>query len=362
MFSSKRANRTSEDVDAPATDVAFSSIASLLGAAGQANYAAVNAALEAIAASSRRRGRDVIAAQWGAWAGAGMAAADPGTRARAARLGVGELEPEDGLRALAAMAYASPTTTSVARFAPHAFAVAPFDWRVAARRLPDSVAARGVLSETIRETIRDDPRFETIRDDTVSDGRAFQTFGIDEGVAGGDDDDANGASFSNLAEAERAVAEEAASLLGGAALDRDAPLMAAGLDSLSAVELRAALASRVKVSLPATLLFDYPTVASAAARVFELAGGSTATLDAATLGDVKPRASPTRSASAFVAATSGDEDESTRGMDAVSATPSDRWDAERLDDARYLPPGVDSARFTRSPSSRPSTSPPRAFA
>ena len=26
-------------------------------------------------------------------------------------------------------------------------------------------------------------------------------------------------------------------------------------------------------------------------------------------------------------------------MDAVSATPSDRWDAERLDDARYLPPG-----------------------
>ena len=168
VFSSKRANRTSEDVDAPATDVAFSSVASLLGAAGQANYAAVNAALEAFAASSRRRGRDAIAAQWGAWAGAGMAAADP-ERARAARLGVGELEPEDGLRALAAMAYASPTTTSVARFAPHAFAVAPFDWRVAARRLPDSVdAARGVLSETIRETIdwRVAARRPEIRDDS----------------------------------------------------------------------------------------------------------------------------------------------------------------------------------------------------
>jgi hypothetical protein len=46
--------------------------------------------------------------------------------------------------------------------------------------------------------------------------------------------------------------------------------MDAGLDSLSAVELRSALAAKVGCALPATLLFDYPTVAAAAAHLATL--------------------------------------------------------------------------------------------
>ena len=54
--------------------VLFSSIAVLLGAPGQANYSAANAALDSMAVSARAAGVVVVSVQWGAWASAGMAA------------------------------------------------------------------------------------------------------------------------------------------------------------------------------------------------------------------------------------------------------------------------------------------------
>lgn len=47
--------------------LAFSSVASLFGSAGQANYAAANAALEAWARGQAACGRVAAAVQWGAW-------------------------------------------------------------------------------------------------------------------------------------------------------------------------------------------------------------------------------------------------------------------------------------------------------
>ncbi len=53
----------------------------------------------------------------------------------------------------------------------------------------------------------------------------------------------------------------------GMSIDSEQPLMEAGLDSLAAVDLRNALIARFSIELPATAIFDFPTVAALAQHI-----------------------------------------------------------------------------------------------
>ncbi|MBL1261542.1 MAG: SDR family NAD(P)-dependent oxidoreductase [Thiotrichaceae bacterium] len=76
--------------------VAFSSISSVMGSAGQCNYAAANAMLDALMAERRNRGESGICINWGPWGKIGMASGAD-LSARLKRQGITPMEPAEAL-------------------------------------------------------------------------------------------------------------------------------------------------------------------------------------------------------------------------------------------------------------------------
>ncbi|WP_143076814.1 type I polyketide synthase, partial [Streptomyces sp. MUSC 14] len=109
--------------------ILFSSFAGTVGSAGQANYAAANALLDALAERRRSEGLPATSIAWGPWAGGGMAA-DADAEGRQLRGGVGLLDPDRALDALAACVADASAVAFVAdvdwsRFGPAFTAVRP---------------------------------------------------------------------------------------------------------------------------------------------------------------------------------------------------------------------------------------------
>ncbi|WP_329340040.1 type I polyketide synthase [Streptomyces sp. NBC_00663] len=225
--------------------VLFSSAAGTLGAAGQANYAAANAFLDALATRRRAQGLPGLSLAWGLWEQrsaltGGLGEAD---QRRMAGIGLGGLPTADGLALLDACCAGDTAVIAPMRL----------DAAAVLATVRDS---GGEVPHVLRELVRALPRQR----------QAVEAAGA---AAGGLRERLAGAS---AAEGERmvldAVRRNVAAVLGHGGIETVEPARAFkdfGFDSLTAVELRNRLNAFTGLRLPATLVFDYPTPTALAA-------------------------------------------------------------------------------------------------
>ena len=126
----------------------------------------------------------------------------------------------------------------------------------------------------------------------------------------------------------------------GADVGPHEPLVAAGLDSLGATELRNALQRVTGVALPATLVFDHPTVAALTVHIATLLAPLGERPEVAAHRLVLPLVRSLTSARAAAAEPlvvtasdmrlPGSSSASLTGVDASAVVPLQRWDVEAL--------------------------------
>ncbi|MER7877316.1 SDR family NAD(P)-dependent oxidoreductase [Streptomyces solisilvae] len=205
--------------------VLYSSVAGLLGAPGQGNYAAANAFLDALALHRRNLGLAAQSLAWGWWAetsGLTAALGDDG-RARLTGAGVVPMSSEGGLALLDA-------------------ALACGDALLAPLRL-DRAVARGLDRPLLRDLL----------------GGRRRTHTPGAGAAGPEERLARATGRERGRLLLDLVRRRAAALLGRTEVHPARGFLELGFDSLTAVELRNQLSTATGLSLPTTLTFDHPS-------------------------------------------------------------------------------------------------------
>ena len=222
--------------------VLFSSAAALLGSPGQANYAAANAFLDALAHHRRWQGRPALSVNWGSWADVGMAAKlkeSEGRRWSAA--GVGWIDPAKGLQTLEQLLVEDRAQAGVL----------PIDWPKFFQRIPEG-SEPAWLADMARAARAAGPAatqsgppvlLEQLKAVTPAERLDLAVTQLRQ-------------------QAARVLAMSDAELP-----DPRRPLNELGFDSLTGVEFCNRVGRSIGQHLNPTLLFDYPTLESLAGHV-----------------------------------------------------------------------------------------------
>ncbi|MBF6468486.1 SDR family NAD(P)-dependent oxidoreductase [Nocardia beijingensis] len=286
--------------------VLFSSIAGVLGSAGQGNYAAANSVLDALARRRVAAGLPAVSVAWGPWNQSGGMTADLGRAGleRLSRMGLRPLTESGGL-ALFDRAVGADTAL-----------VAAVDFDTAAL---SAQARAGLLPPPLRSLVA-----------------------VPRRAAGGGGDLAQRLASAPPDRHDEIVLEfvrrQVAEVLGhatGDPIEADKPFSELGFDSLGAVDLRNRLTKATGLRLPSTLAFDHPTSAAVARLLrsrIEGAGPGVRRAQQRTRAD-EPIAIVGMACRYPGGVTSADElwDLVASGTDAISEFPADRgWDLDRL--------------------------------
>ncbi|MGH3879411.1 MAG: SDR family NAD(P)-dependent oxidoreductase, partial [Actinophytocola sp.] len=212
--------------------VLYGSAAGALGNPGQANYAAANAELDAIAHRRRAVGLPATSVSWGLWAGAGLAQ-DTLAAERSARGGVAPMDPGPAITALAQVVASGEPAPMVQAmdwrtFAPAFLAVRPspvFDEIPGVRQAMRELAVPAEPAGAMRERL------------------------------------ASMSAPERSATVLRLVRDTATAVLGHTSADAVEPRRAfteLGFDSLNAVEFANRIAASTGLRVKQALVFDHP--------------------------------------------------------------------------------------------------------
>ena len=215
--------------------VLFSSGVSMLGSAGQGNHASANAFVDAFASYRRTLGLPANCINWGAWAGVGAAA----DRNLAEARGVETFSPIEGLQALGCVIQQNYVQVGVL----------PADWNTILK--PYTVGEEPALFRRIALQVR---RREPKPEIKLQEAALIEQLAIT----------VPNKRIPLLVGYIRQKAAQVLNLNNAGDIDLHQPLQAMGLDSLMAVELRNKLGQSIGKTLPATLLFEYPTISELA--------------------------------------------------------------------------------------------------
>jgi len=213
--------------------VLFSSVAAIIGNLGQANYAAANAFMDGFAAFRRHLGLAATCINWGPWAEAGMAASLETDHFSAQ--GIRALAPAQGLRILKHVLRENILQPTVA----------DIDWPAYAQAHGLDGQA-GLFAALVADAGKVDDRAATVvasRDIVAELGAVLP---VERGAL--------------LRDFLQSLARQTLGYGEQETVEFDQPLVEQGFDSLMSVDMRNRLNKSLGRALPASLLFDYPTL------------------------------------------------------------------------------------------------------
>jgi acyl transferase domain-containing protein/acyl carrier protein len=218
--------------------VSFSSITSMIGNPGQANYIAANAFLDALAYYRRIQGLPALTVNWGAVSGVGYVAQNPEIGQKLEYVGVKSLPAQQLLKILEALLQHKTVQIGVGHI----------DWpRLGKVHL-----------------IQASPRFAHFTETTQGDDGEDRGISLVDALAAVDPDERE--LFLSTQ-----IRDQLARVLGmsPAKLDIEQPLLNLGLDSLMAVEIGNQIQAMVGVDVPAMKFMEGLSIAGLAAYVIE---------------------------------------------------------------------------------------------
>lgn len=210
--------------------VFFSSTASLFGSAGQANHAAANAFMDSLAAARKLMGLPAVSINWGAWAEIGSVAR-MGLEGQVKARGMEPIAAKQGLEMLGKLLNHSASHVGVAQM----------DWP----RFLSGVAGFPFFDEVTKRHERAHFKETTVRSHGFIERLRLAPAGKQSNM---------------LIEFLRDEIARVLGLTDPQEIQLRHRLFALGIDSLTAIELKTRIESALCSTLPATFIFDFPTI------------------------------------------------------------------------------------------------------